>query len=175
MNQKAQKYITSKKKELKRIKASERESFLIKQGLCEQVFAPNPEQFGINHTEYPYSERNEQNGSTVYYKLVPIDLTDEEFAEVYSAFKAVEDELDKEDGKDVPKSTNGIAIFMTVVAVTIYIVGLVVGIVLGNNLGHYSHFEWVSASACWFASFAYGSLFLGVSEIIKLLHKSINQ
>lgn len=175
MNQKAQKYITSKKKELQKIKVSEKESFLIEQGLCEKVFAPNPERFGINHTEYPYGERNEQDGSTVYYKLTPIDLTDEEFEQVYSAFKAVDDELNKEDNQDTSKPTNGMAVFMTIVAVTIYIVGLVVGIVLGNNLGHYSHFEWVSASACWFASFAYGSLFLGVSEIIKLLHKSISQ
>jgi hypothetical protein len=159
MNQKAQKYITSKK-----------ETFLIKQGLCEKVFAPNPEQFGINHTEYPYSERSEKDGSTVYYKLVPIELTDEEFEQVYSAFKAVEDELGKEDSEDSAKHTNGIAIFMTVVAVVIYIVGLVVGIVIGNSLGGY-HFSWTSASICWFAGFVYGSLFLGVSEVIKLLHR----
>lgn len=174
MNQKAQKYITSKKKELQKIKVSEKESFLIEQGLCEKVFAPNPERFGINHTEYPYGERNEQDGSTVYYKLTPIDLTDEEFEQVYSAFKAVDDELNKEDDQDTSKPTNGIAVFMTIVAVTIYIVGLVVGIVTGKNFGGY-WFSWTSASICWFAGFVYGSLFLGVSEIIKLLNKSINQ
>lgn len=120
-----------------KIKVSEKESFLIEQGLCEKVFAPNPEQFGINHTEYPYYDYNEDSNTYGYYKAIPIDLTDEEFAEVYSAFKAVEDELDKEDGKDVPKSTNGMAIFMTIVAVTIYIVGLVAGIVIGKNFGGY--------------------------------------
>lgn len=170
MNQKAQKYITSKKKELQKIKVSEKESFLIEQGLCEKVFAPNPEQFGINHTEYPYYDYNEDSNTYGYYKAIPIDLTDEEFAEVYSAFKAVEDELDKEDGKDVPKSTNGMAVFMTIVAITIYIVGLVAGIVIGKNFGGY-WFSWTSASICWFAGFVYGSLFLGVSEIIRLLHQ----
>lgn len=174
MNQKAQKYITSKKKELQKIKVSEKESFLIEQGLCEKVFAPNPERFGINHTEYPYGERNEQDGSTVYYKLTPIDLTDEEFEQVYSAFKAVDDELNKEDNQDTSKPTNGMAVFMTIVAVTIYIVGLVAGIVIGKNFGGY-WFSWTSASICWFAGFVYGSLFLGVSEIIKLLNKNINQ
>lgn len=178
MDKKVQEYIETKKKELEQIqndkKQTAKNTFLIEQGFYEKVYAP--EQYGVNKQEFPYSEYNQEKEAYLYYKLVPYDISDECYDEMLSAYNAVEDELDdsKKDD-DEEENKNGIAIFMTIVAVTIYIVGLVVGIVLGNNLGHYSHFEWVSASVCWFASFAYGSLFLGVSEVIKLLHKSINQ
>ena len=89
---------------------------------------------------------------------------------MYVAYKAVEDELETEDDEEANTSKNNMAIFMTIVAVTICIVWLVVGIVIGKNFGGY-WFSWTSASICWFAGFVYGSLFLGVSEIIRLLHR----
>ena len=171
MNKKAQEYINSKKKELEEIKSSDRESFLVEQELYEKVYAPD--QFGIDHTEYPHCERNEKDGSSLYYKIIPISLTDKEYDEVYAAYKAVEDELDKEDREDDAKSTNGVAIFIMIVAVTIYIAGFVGGIVLGNNMRHYG-FSWISASICWGVAFVCGSLFLGMSEVIKLLHSQNN-
>lgn len=173
MDKKVQEYIEVKKKELEQIrndkKQTAKNAFLIKQGFCEKVYAP--EQYGVNKEEFPYSEYNQEKEAYLYYKFVPHDISDEQYTEMLSAYNALQEELNKEDDENISESTNGMAIFMTIVAVTIYIVGFVVGIVLGNNLGHYSHFEWVSASVCWFASFVYGSLFLGVSEVIKLLHR----
>lgn len=168
MNKKAQEYIASKKKELSEIKFSDRESFLIGQELYDKVYAPN--QDNVDRTEYPYYDRNEEDGSPLYYKAVAISLTDKEYEEVYAAYKAVEDELETEDDEEENISKNNMAVFMTIVAITIYIVGLVAGIVIGKNFGGY-WFSWTSASICWFAGFVYGSLFLGVSEIIRLLHQ----
>lgn len=176
MNKQVQEYINSKKKELEEIqkekKQSAKESFLIEEGFCNKVYAPESGEF--SKAEYHYSEYDKEKEAYFYYKLVPMDISDEDYESMLSAYNAVEDESDDEDDddeeeEDIPK--NNIAIFMTVVSVSVYIVGLVVGIVLGKNLGHYSHFEWISASICWFAGFVYGSLFLGVSEVIKLLHR----
>lgn len=177
MDKKVQEYIEAKKKELEQIrndkKQTAKNTFLIEQGFYEKVYAP--EQYGVNKQEFPYSEYNQEKETYLYYKLVPYDISDEQYTEMLSAYNALQEELNKEDDENISESTNGIAIFMTIVAVTIYIVGLVVGIVMGKNFGHYGNFEWVSAAICWFAGFVYGSLFLGVSEIIKLLNKSIDQ
>lgn len=176
MDKKIQEYIETKKKELEQIrndkKQTAKNAFLIEQGFYEKVYAP--EQYGVNKQEFPYSEYNQEKEAYLYYKLVPYDISDECYDEMLSAYNAVEDELENDDDDEENISKNNMAIFMTVVAVTIYIVGLVVGIVLGNNLGGY-WFSWTSASICWFVGFVYGSLFLGVSEIIKLLNKNINQ
>ena len=174
MNKKVQEYINSKQKELNEIlttkKQSAKESFLIEEGFCNKVYAPESGEF--SKSEYSYSEYDKEKEAYFYYKLVPMDISDEDYESMLSAYNAVEDELDDEDDddeeEDIPK--NNIAIFMTVVSVSVYIVELVVGIILGKNLGYYSSFEWISASICWFAGFVYGSLFLGVSEVIKLLH-----
>lgn len=172
MDKKVQEYIEVKKKELEQIrndkKQTAKNAFLIKQGFCEKVYAP--EQYGVNKEEFPYSEYNQEKEAYLYYKFVPHDISDEQYTEMLSAYNALQEELNKEDDENISESTNGMAIFMTIVAVTIYIVGLVAGIVIGKNFGGY-WFSWTSASICWFAGFVYGSLFLGLSEVIKLLHR----
>ncbi len=172
MDKKVQDYIEAKKKELEQIrndkKQTAKNAFLIKQGFCEKVYAP--EQYGVDKQEFPYNEYNQEKEAYLYYKLVPYDVSDEKYDEMLSAYEAVEDELGTEDDEEENISKNNMAIFMTIVAVTIYIVGLVAGIVIGKNFGGY-WFSWTSASICWFAGFVYGSLFLGVSEIIRLLHR----
>lgn len=169
MNKKAQEYIDSKRKELSEIKSSERESFLIGQELYDKVYAPD--QNNVDRTEYPYYDRNEEDGTHLYYKAVAINLTDKEYEEVYAAYKAVEDELEDEDDEEEENdSKNNMSVFMIVASVIIYIAGFVGGIIAGNNFDRYGFTLWL-AIAIWVPTFVYGSLLLGVSEIIKLLHR----
>ena len=69
---------------------------------------------------------------------------------------------------------------MIVVAVLIYIAGLIAGISFGNAekvvSGYYSthtvkEFSVAVASIYWAASFISGSVFIGLAEIIRLLQK----
>lgn len=171
MNKQVQEYINSKKKELEEIqkekKQSAKESFLIEEGFCNKVYAPESGEF--SKSEYSYSEYDKEKEAYFYYKLVPMDISDEDYESMLSAYSAVEDELDDEDDddeEDIPN--NNIAIFMIVASVIIYIAGFVGGIVAGNNFNRYE-FTWWLAFAIWIPTFVYGSLLLGVSEIIKLL------
>ena len=177
MNKKVQEYINSKQKELKEIqnekKQSAKESFLIEEGFCNKVYAPESGEF--SKSEYSYSEYDKEKEAYFYYKLVPMDISDEDYESMLSAYSAVEDELDDEDDddeEDIPN--NNIAIFMIVASVIIYIAGFVGGIVAGNNFNRYE-FTWWLAFAIWIPTFVYGSLFLGLSEVIKLLHRQSSQ
>lgn len=171
MNKQVQEYIDSKKKELEEIqkekKQSAKESFLIEEGFCDKVYAPENGDF--SKAEYYYSEYDKEKEAYFYYKLVPMDISDEDYESMLSAYNAVEDELDDEDDDEEENdSKNNMSVFMIVASVIIYIAGFVGGIVAGNNFNRYE-FTWWLAFAIWIPTFVYGSLLLGVSEIIKLL------
>ena len=176
MNKQVQEYIDSKKKELEEIqkekKQSAKESFLIEEGFCDKVYAPENGDF--SKAEYYYSEYDKEKEAYFYYKLVPMDISDEDYESMLSAYNAVEDELDDEDDDEEENdSKNNMSVFMIVASVIIYIAGFVGGIVAGNNFNRYE-FTWWLAFAIWIPSFVYGSLLLGVSEIIKLLRRQCN-
>lgn len=173
MNKKVQEYINSKQKELNEIlttkKQSAKESFLIEEGFCNKVYAPESGEF--SKSEYSYSEYDKEKEAYFYYKLVPMDISDEDYESMLSAYNAVEDELDDEDDEEEENdSKNNMSVFMIVASVIIYIAGFVGGIVAGNNFNRYE-FTWWLAIAIWVPTFVYGSLLLGVSEVIKLLHR----
>ena len=171
MNKQVQEYIDSKKKELEEIqkekKQSAKESFLIEEGFCDKVYAPENGDF--SKAEYYYSEYDKEKEAYFYYKLVPMDISDEDYESMLSAYNAVEDELDDEDDDEEENdSKNNMSVFMIVASVIIYIAGFVGGIIAGNNFDRYGFTLWL-AIAIWVPTFVYGSLLLGVSEIIKLL------
>lgn len=174
MNKQVQGYINSKKKELEEIqkekKQSAKESFLIEEGFCDKVYAPKTGEF--SKAEYPYSEYDKEEEAYFYYKLVPMDISDEDYESMLLAYKAVEDELEdeNEEGGKESDSKNNMSVFMIVASVIIYIAGFVGGIIAGNNFERYE-FTWWLAIAIWVPTFVYGSLLLGVSEVIKLLHR----
>lgn len=101
-----------------------------------------------------------------------MDISDEDYESMLLAYKAVEDELEdeNEEGGKESDSKNNMSVFMIVASVIIYIAGFVGGIIAGNNFERYE-FTWWLAIAIWVPTFVYGSLLLGVSEVIKLLHR----
>lgn len=67
------------------------------------------------------------------------------------------------------KSFNKMCYFMKVVATIVYVAGFVVGFMSVTSSSHDSN-SWMIAAICWLSAFVCGSLFLGLSEVIKLLH-----
>lgn len=77
---------------------------------------------------------------------------------------------DPDQKDDSPK--NKIASALTILAYLIFLVGAVLGIVMGDDV-YNDDFVWNVAFTWWGSSLLCGSLFLGISEVIKLLY-SIN-
>lgn len=150
MDKKLQKYIEKRKRD-----------FLVEEGLFDKIYEPEEAVHDVD--EYPHSENNNGLNRTRYYKIVPYDVTDEEFDTLLRLhhFSRMT--------KNKYSQLNGYATFMIVASVIIYIAGFVGGIIAGNNFERYE-FTWWLAIAIWVPTFVYGSLLLGVSEVIKLLH-----
>lgn len=147
MNTKVQKYIKSQKT-----------AFLIKEGLYDKIY--EPENVKHDPDEFPRSELG--NGDrTKYYKIVPYEVTDEEF-ETLVKLRIVNSEQTTS-----KVTTNKIGTFMIIVAILIYIFGLVVGCLAGNNNLYSPYFSFTIAAICWVAAFIVGSLFIGIAGIIK--------
>lgn len=145
MDKKLQKYIEKRKRD-----------FLVEEGLFDKIY--EPEEAGHDVDEYPHSENNNGLNHTRYYKIVPYDVTDEEFDTLLRLHSVSKKSKDK-DGQ-----TSGYATFMIIVAVIIYIAGLIAGFMMGR-----AHFGFSSEVAViyWIIAFAAGSLFIGIAGIIK--------
>ena len=145
MNKNLQKYIDAKKC-----------SFLISEGLYERVW----ENESVKHdaTEYPYVYRF--NDKIRYYKVIPYEMTDEEFKMVLSLHNVT-------NKKKNTKLNSSIVLFIRIVASLIIVAGLIAcGITAKLNP--------VIAIECIIASIICGSSLFCISEIIRLLH-SIDQ
>lgn len=116
--------------------------------------------------EFPSFEWDIASSKGKYYKKVPIEITDEEYQEI------------KKYSKDdfLAQNNNPIAFTLKVIAILVYIVGFIGGIVMGNAVAEYSwDFSWGSAFIFWFVSFFSGTTILGFAEIIQLLHDIKNK
>ncbi|MBQ7096620.1 MAG: hypothetical protein IJN96_00935 [Clostridia bacterium] len=112
------------------------------------------------NSEFPEAEWDSDNLTNKYYKKVPVEITEEEYEEV------------KKYSKDSVKvvTDNSIAATLKVIAVFVYIVGFIAGVVIGGALTDYTRdFSWGTAFACWFLSLFSGTTVLGFAEIIQLL------
>ena len=77
MDPRVEKFINGKKDEIKKKELEKRQKILIKAGLYEKEYSKN---FQYS-SEYPYTELNNL-GQAKYYRIVPINITDEEYEEV---------------------------------------------------------------------------------------------
>ncbi|HWQ58507.1 MAG TPA: hypothetical protein VN540_05760 [Clostridia bacterium] len=125
--------------------------FLIKLGLCDKVYAPD------NEPSDEYYACEGEGESLRYFKLVPIEVTPEEYAE-----------LRKYNHKPVPRYRNRVASLLTVLAWIVYVGGFLSG--FGQFLSGQTPFAGIAAGlTVWILSFFSGSVMLGLSEAIKLL------
>ncbi len=160
MNQRVQEFINQQKIQVENNKNMEKAKVLNDLGLYDKEYSENPA-WSEEYPEYEYDKATQQGK---YFKKVPISVTDEEYAEIlkYSNIDNTQIESD-----DVKTNSNTIATIFSVIAVFIFILGLFLGIVLGDAIGY--KFSIGVALICWGSGFVGGMLMLGFAEIIKLL------
>lgn len=160
MNQRVQEFINQQKIQLENNKNMEKAKVLNDLGLYDKEYSENP----AWSEEYPEYEYDQVTKEGRYFKKIPINVTDEEYEEIlkYSNIDNTQIESD-----DVKTNSNTIATIFSVIAVFIFILGLFLGIVLGDAIGY--KFSIGVALICWGSGFVVGMLMLGFAEIIKLL------
>mgnify|MGYP000900823321 FL=1 len=160
MNQKVQEFINQQKIQLENNKNMEKAKVLNDLGLYDKEYSENSA-WSEKYPEYEYDQVTQQGK---YFRKIPISVTDEEYAEIlkYSNIDNTQIESD-----DVKTNSNTIATIFSVIAVFIFILGLFLGIVLGDAIGY--KFSIGVALICWGSGFVGGMLMLGFAEIIKLL------
>ncbi len=163
MNDKVREFLTEKKVAEQKRYEKEKQKVLIELGLFEKVYSPD----NSRNDEFSIGEWDATISKTRYYKIVPIGITDEEYAEVKKYSK-------RPNTYEKPLISTALA----VIAWIILIGGLIAGISLGITIdrGYYStdiEFSLVTAITYWFPSLVSGTLLLGFAEAINLLN-SIN-
>ena len=169
MNEKLQEFLDKKRKEESNKARKEKISTLVALGLYDKVYS----QDNIYCEEYNFFEWDEEENRNKYYKIVPIEITDEEYEEVKKYRR-----------KEVIREENTIATILTVIAWIVFIGGFFAGVVLGPTevykevYGEYkveTEFSFAVAFVYWAIAFISGTMFLGFAEIIKLLNDIKNK
>ena len=158
MNEKLEEYI----KKLENDKIKSYQEYLMKQGVYEKEFVPEDSE---KPWGYPYKMQI-VDGKTKYYKKIPIELTAEDIDKID---KYIDIEKEESNGENknicINYERNYIATAIKIIAVLIYIVGLIYGWIAGTEE------SWGLAIIYWCACAVSGTIMLGFSEIINLLHE----
>lgn len=150
MHEKVKQFVERQERE----KVKRREQHLINLGLVEKVYSDSW------HRDYPHWDSTKQK----YCKLVPIDVTDEEYALICSYVK---------EGEKEPRRTNLVAVVLKVIGWVILVGGFLAGLILAS-LYNYG-FDWAIAIGYWVFALLSGIIFLALAEIITLLQVLVNK
>ncbi|HOB34340.1 MAG TPA: hypothetical protein PKL39_01185 [Bacillota bacterium] len=150
MHEKVKQFVERQERE----KVKRREQHLINLGLVEKVYSDSW------HRDYPHWDSIKQK----YCKLVPIDVTDEEYALICSYVK---------EGEKGPGKTNLVATVLKVIGWVILVGGFLAGLILAS-LYNYG-FDWAIAIGYWEFALLSGIIFLALAEIIALLQVLVNK
>ncbi len=154
MHEKVKEFLAKKQAEEQKKYAKEKERVLESLGIVEKEYSNN-----TSYTvEYPYYEWGSESQSGRYYKKNKIDVTDEEY-----------EMIKKYNKEESYFSSNTIATFLTVIAVIVFVIGFIGGIVLGNTFEIRYDFNTPLMFATWVICAVNGIFILGFAEIIKLL------
>ena len=155
MHEVVEKYLAEKRQEEFIKKEKCKSEKLLSLGLYVREYSRN-----TSYTsEYPDYAWNAETQTRRYYRKVPIKVTDEEYEEIlkYSNTKVTEER-------------NGVATALKGIAVIIYIIGFIVGIFFAAEVK-----EITLIIVYWLVAFVNGTIFLGLGEIVSLLHKINNK
>lgn len=182
MNEKLERYIQKKRAQ----EAEQRKNMLIEAGLFDKEYAPDNDP---NNPSYPEVEYDENTGETKHYRIVAIELNDEEFAEFMKYYQQKPPRPQISVGIARPGSTlkktssEGFKLYhaIMIMAVAIFITGFIVGIVAGisDDPGYYrdvykSH-NFGTTVVYWIVTLASGILMLGFAQVLKLLNAINNK
>ena len=146
MNQLVGDYLNQKEQERKQISQMEKDKLLLELNLFEKEYSPD----GKYSREYPESELDQETNATRYFKKIPAEVSDEEYAEILQYQKEAKSQ-----------QRNGLSTVFQVLAVIVIIGGFFVGIAAGELTG-ITLIQWV-------VGFVIGMICLGFGEIIRLL------
>lgn len=167
MNKVVEKFIEKQKAELEAKNNLKKEKLLIDLGIYDKEYSDNT----AWSEEYPKYEYDQNTQEAKYYKIVPIQVTDEEYAEILKYSN-----LNKEEETDKSNNKNTISQVFTGIAWAIFILGFILGFAMGYQQIEYSDkFKFSVALIYWCISFVSGMVMLGFSEIIKLLNELKNK
>lgn len=155
MDERVRAYIEEKKNEERERKEIKKVDLMLELGLTERVYAPKGESEG-----YPYYSETSY-GETIYYKIDADIISDEEYEELLRL-----SEIDEDDSLE----GNVIATVLFVIGIIIYLAGFVAGIMMFRE----EDTVWMGF-VYWIGAFISGSIFVGFSEVIKLLHEINNK
>lgn len=163
MHQKLQAYLEEMRAEKRQEYEQEKQDTLLKLELYEKVYSPNDEY----STRFHLEEYDENSEKIKYYYEKAIPVTDEEYEELKACLDI-----------DENKSTNSIAKAIYVIAIIWYVCGFIAGFILaietketGYRYETETTFNFALALAYWCTVGITGTMLLGFSEIINLLHK----
>lgn len=162
-----QEFIDKKKAEIENNKNKEKRELLMNLGICEKEYS----QSSAWSEEYPDYEYDQETKEGRYFKKIPINVTDEEYEEILKYCK-------QSDNTTPVNKENKVAKVLTGIAYAIFIVGAILGFVMGYTkdiLDDTYSFSFAVAIAWWGVSFIGGMFMLGFAEIIKLLNAIKNK
>ena len=157
MNEKVKVFLDAKKEEKAKKYNQEKSDLLLSLDLYEKVYSDSKEYIA----EFPFNEYSAKDNGVIWFKKVPIEVTDEEYEEIkkYSCVKSQKS-----------TSNNTIATILTIIALIIYIGGFIAGCAIAPTDTYYgTYFNWGIAFGFWAGALISGTSFLGFAEIIKLL------
>lgn len=182
MNEKLERYIQKKRAQ----EAERRKNMLIEAGLFDKEYAPDNDP---NNPSYPEFEYDENTGEPKRYRIVAIELNDEEFAEFMKYYNPKTSQTQPTSIKiPHPGSTlqkpygGGFKLYhaIMIMAVAIFITGFIVGIVAGvyYEPGYYRDiykYNFGTTVVYWIVTLASGILMLGFAQVLKLLNAINNK
>ncbi len=150
MNEKVKEFLDEKKAEARAKYEERRDETLVGLGLCEREYAPD----GKYSVKYNLAEWDKEARRNKYYRLVAVEVTDEEYLEILKVTKK----------EDKIATADPVATALAVIAWITYIGGIIAGIIVGAAAE-----EFVTTLVFWASAFITGTMFLGFSRIINLL------
>lgn len=156
MGQIVDQYLQQKRAEAAKAEYQKKADILIQEGLIIKDYSPTYEY----NEAYPEIEYEGENAGR-YYRIFPIAVSDEEFEEIKKYH----------DSKKVFYSSNGVANALKVLAIIVYVISFIAGIILGCNItfDRHSDFSFGVALTVWLYGAISGTLLLGLHEMISLL------
>ena len=155
MHELVNQYIEKKKAEKRAAFEKTKTKTLIDLGLYEKEFPADPVKFDYN--EYDSGFYDETAQTYKHFKKVPIEISDEEYEELLK-YTYIEEQAEN----------NTVSKALQYIAVSIYVVGTIAGFI-------YVEYAFVMTILVWLAAFVSGTIMLGFSEIVKLLHEIKNK
>ena len=165
MNEQIKAYLEEKAAKQAAAERERRAKILLREGLFTREEVPErPEHLT---DEYEFESKTGENGfetQLIYYKKTPLEVSEEEWKQI--------EQYAEDSGKGEEKSSNGVASLLKGLAFMVYLLGFILGIVMGKD--PYGDFSFGMALAYWVVGLFSGTMLLGFSEVVRLLHE-INQ